>query len=511
MRTFNARTARLIAALSMLIAMVPGVAAADHGYLTSEAAMIALADDLPKGAYLIPIISSGETVGNTRFQGIPDGVGLRPGPERNTVEAYVAHEETTVPFFGSADFVNASVTTWVLRTNGPHRGAIMDSGIALSSDEGYLRFCSASMAGPAEGFDDYVFLTGEESNDIVPISAGQPFEPDPGIAPNRQAGFAVAINTDTGDFTHIDGMGRLNHENTVGLPGYDEIALITTDDTFTGPSAQLYLYRAADQDAVFNDEGTLWAFQVTAKEGVPLADPGNPFNNANDYLDIRPGDDWQGQFIPVPDEIADGDTGVAPQQALEDWSNENNVFQFLRLEDLAVDKNDPSVVYVADTGRTRVIPDPATGRLKRGPSGTVGLTDNGAVFRFVFDDADPTKVTSFSMMAQGDDSTLGAFVPFVSPDNMDTSKKSLMVQEDADDARIWMYDFSKGDWSVVAQVTHPDSESSGIVDASKWFGQGTWILTVQGHGENVIEETDSAGVLRKLESGQLLFMKIPGS
>lgn len=491
----------------MVFAMVPGVASADHGYLTDDAAMIALAGDLPKGAYLVPIISSGETVGGTRFQGIPDGVGLRPGPQKNTVEAYVAHEETTVPFFGSADFVNASVTKWVLRTNGPHRGAIMDSGIALSSNEGYLRFCSASMAGPNEGFDDYVFLTGEESNDIVP--AAPLFEEDPGIAPDRQAGFAVAINTDTGEFTHIDGMGRLNHENTVGLPGYDEIALVTTDDTFTGPSAQLYLYRAADQDAVFNDEGTLWAFQVTSTNDGPV-DPFDEKNNANDYLDIRPGDDWQGRFIPVPDAIADGDTLEAPQAALENWSNDHNVFQFVRLEDLAVDKNDPTVVYVADTGRSRVVPGD-NGRLVRGPSGTVGQADNGAVFRFEFDDADPTKVVSFSMMAQGDDSTLGAFVPFISPDNMDTSKKSLMVQEDADDARIWMYDFSKGDWNVVAQVTDTDSESSGIVDASKWFGQGTWILTVQGHGENVIQETDSEGVLRKLESGQLLFMKIPGS
>lgn len=508
MRRSTATTARLIAALAMVFAMVPGTAVADDGYLTSDAPMLVLAEDLPKGAWLVPIVSSGETVAGTMFSGIPDGVGLRPGPEKNTVEAYVAHEETTVPFFGTADFVNASVTTWVLRTNGPNRGAVLDSGVALSSDNGYLRFCSASMAGPAEGFDDYVFFTGEEANDIVAIEPGQPFEADPAIAPLRQAGFAVAINTDTGDFDHIDGLGRLNHENTIALPGFDEIALLTTDDTFDGPSAQLYLYRAEDQDAVFDDTGTLWAFQVTATDDGPV-DPADPFNDANDYLDIRPGDDWQGRFIPVPDDIADGDTGLAPQAALEAWSNEHNVFQFIRLEDAAVDKNDSSVVYVADTGRSRVVPA-ATGRLERGPSGTVGLADNGAVFRFEFDDTDPTRVVSFSMIAQGDDPTAGAYVPFVSPDNMDTSKKSLMVQEDADNARIWMHDFSKGDWTVVAQVADVDSESSGIVDASQWFGQGAWLLTVQGHGTFVDQEVID-GVTYKLESGQLLVMKIPGS
>ena len=30
----------------------------------------------------------------------------------------------------------------------------------------------------------------------------------------------------------------------------------------------------------------------------------DPFNNANDYLDIQPGDNWQGRFIHVPKDIA---------------------------------------------------------------------------------------------------------------------------------------------------------------------------------------------------------------
>jgi hypothetical protein len=423
---------------------------------------------------------------------------------------YVAHEQTTVPFFGTADFVDASVTKWTLDTSGPNRGSVLASGVAISSDDGYLRFCSASMAGPAEGFDDYVFFTGEETNDVVDIDPGQPFSSDPAVAPQRQAGLAVALNTETGDYDHITGMGRLNHENTIALPGYEDIVLVTTDDTFNGPSAQLYLYLAEDQDAVFADQGSLWAFQVTATDDGAV-DPADPFNEANDYLDIRPGDDWQGRFIPVPDEIADGTTTEAPQDALENWSNENNVFQFIRLEDLAYDKNDPNVVYIADTGRNRVVPDATTGRLVRGPGGTVGFADNGSIFKMVFDADDPTKVVSFSVLAQGDDPGLGAYVPFVSPDNVDTSKKSLMVQEDTDNAKIWQYDMSKGAWRVVATVTDPDGESSGIVDASPWFGQGTWLVTVQGHGAYVQEELRGDGVLYKRESGQLLLMKIPAS
>lgn len=47
---------------------------------------------------------------------------------------------------------------------------------------------------------------------------------------------------------------------------------------------------------------------------------------------------------------------------------------------------------------------------------------------------------------------------------------------------------SKRDRTVVAQVADADSESSGIVDVSQWFGQGAWLLTVQGHGRYVDQE-----------------------
>jgi hypothetical protein len=309
-------------------------------------------------------------------------------------------------------------------------------------------------------------------------------------------------------------MGRHNHENTIAVPGgWNQFALLSTDDTFNAPSAQLYLYLANHESHIWEDKGSLWAFRVTRTDDGPV-DATDPFNDANDYLDLQPGDDWHGQFIRVPKEIARGQTGEAPQEALENWSNENNVFQFIRLEDLAYDKNDPRVVYVADTGRSRVVHDPDTGRMTRGPGGTVGQADNGSVFKFVFNEDNPRRVDSFSVLAQGDDTDSALFVPFINPDNLDTGANSLMVQEDNDDARIWRYDFGSEpseSWGVVATVNDPDGESSGIVDASAWFGPGAWILDVQGHGMNVAEELQPDGTLLKRESGQLLLMKIPGS
>ena len=116
------------------------------------------------------------------------------------------------------------------------------------------------------------------------------------------------------------------------------------------------------------------------------------------------------------------------QTALEDWSNENNVMQFIRLEDLAYDKNDARVVYIADTGASGVAPSP--GDREAAPAGGLGQAPNGRIFEFVFNADDPLVVDSLTVLADGDAPGTNVFVPFTSPDNIDTSKKSLMVQED---------------------------------------------------------------------------------
>jgi hypothetical protein len=505
------RTWFLMAVLVLVVA-IPTLALANPGWLTPKAPYITLTTDAPAGSTVKAIISSGETINGFKFQGIPDGIGLTAGTEPNTVDVYVSHEETTVPFFGTADFQNASVSKLTLdTTSGPNMGAVEEASVAISPDLGYLRFCSASLAGAAEGLSTPTFFTGEEANDIVDVPSGAPFGADPALDPQRQAGYVVALNTVTGESTPIPGMGRLNHENTIVVPGgWSRHALLTTDDTFSGPSAQLYLYLANPESHILEDKGSLWAFRVTRTDEGPV-NPNDPFNDANDYLDIDPGDDWQGEFIRVPKKIALGLTDEAPQDALENWSNENNVFQFIRLEDLDYDRNDSRVVYVADTGRDRVVPDPTTGRMMRGPGGTVGQADNGSIFKFVFNEANPRKVDSFSVLAQGDDPTGSAFVAFVNPDNMGASANSLMVQEDADNARIWQHDFDSGDWTAIATVDDPDGESSGIVDASAFFGEGAWLLDVQAHGTNLETNLLPDGTLQKLEDGQLMLMTIPGS
>jgi hypothetical protein len=147
----------------------------------------------------------------------------------------------------------------------------------------------------------------------------------------------------------------------------------------------------------------------------------------------------------------------------------------------------------------------------------VGQADKGSVFEMVFARRNPRVVKSLTVLAQGDDTSGDAFVPFTSPDNLGSSAKSLMMQEDAANAKIWRHDLGSGGWNVVATVDDPVGESSGIVDASAWFGPGAWLLTVQAHGtfqeSQVVPNPSGSGpdLTIKREDGQLLLMKIPGS
>jgi hypothetical protein len=504
------RTTILLTVTSLIAVMVfPAAASASGsgGYLTSSDPLITF-DPAVSGGRVIPIIDSGDELGPFVFEGLPDGIGLTRGHRKGTVDVYVGHEQSRVPFQNEADYQDSSISKLTISTSSWNRGAVRAAEVVLGPEEGLIRFCSAFMA--TDGFKHPTFFTGEESNDVLDVPSGAMYGADPSLAPRRQAGYVVAYDTVTGRSTLIPGMGRLNHENTVTVDGkWRGVAMLTTDDTFAPPSSQLYLYKARSGKAVLADEGKLYAFRVTATE-TGSVDVLDAFNGANDYLDIQPGQTWKGEFIEVPEEIAKGTTNEAPQTALENWSNANNVFQFIRLEDIATDKKHPTVVYVADTGSSRVVPDAVTGRMLRGDTGTVGLADNGRIFKFVFDSRNPLRVKAFSVLAQGDNPAAAAYVPFRAPDNIDTSKKSLMVQEDIGNAKIWQHRFGAGDWRPVAQVTDPTGESSGIVDASRHFGSGWWVLDVQAHSSDQKSEVVN-GITIKREDGQLMLMKIPGS
>jgi hypothetical protein len=458
------------------------------------------------------------------FEGIPDGIGVVPAPApHGYVDLYVNHEQSRVPFGGFADFNDSSVTR--VRVDIASKEIIaMD--VALSSDEGFIRFCSSFMAGPEQGFPHYTLLTNEESNDPLAVPDGAVYGADPayGGASIRQAGYSVFLDTANGKIGVLAGAGRHNHENLVIVPGgWGGIFSVSGDDTFTFPStparpnlSQLYAFSAQNWKAFQKDSGATWAFRVTGTQDGPV-DPADPFNGANDYLDIVPGDDFTGEFIAVPSDVARGDTADLPQDALEDWSNANNVFQFVRVEDIAYDPDEPRVVYFADTGNSRLAhPDPDTGRLYRAASGGTGT--NGRIFKIILNEDDPTVVDSFSVYL--DAASLPT--PMRSPDNLEVGHNSLIVQEDTSSfSKIWLNPLGTTTWTHIATGTQQAAETSGIVDVSRWFGDGWWALDVQSHenlagampGQVYAGPGPNNGVIytARRELGQLLLMHVPGS
>ncbi len=499
------RPAALAVALALALA-VPAAALGNHAY-PNPAPYVVLTPAAGAGQ-IVPLINSGDEYHDVIFEGIPDGIGYVPGTE--TVDLYVAHEQSHVPFQGFADFQDSSVSRVTVDVASKQ---VVGLDVALSPDLGFLRFCSAFMAGPEQGFSDYTFLVNEESNDIVPVPDGAPYGADRAIAPYRQGGYAAALNVSTGEVSTLTRMGRHNHENTVIVPGgWRSTVALSGDDTFSAPSSQLYLHLSDEPRKIMGDKGRLLAFQVTAANGQNVKNH-DPFNGANDYLEINPGDSFSGRFIHVPTAIARGDTNEPPQEALENWSNQNNIFQFVRVEDLAYDPDDPRTVYFTDTGTSRLAENPDTGRLERLPSG--GVTSNGRVFKMVLNERDPRRVDSLTILVEGSD------IGMRSPDNLDVGHNSIMVQEDASDAKVWRFDMATQIWTHVATANQPTAETSGIVDVSDVFGAGWWALDVQSH-VNQSEGTETltytapiSGATQQYkerrEDGQLLLMHIPGS
>ena len=525
-RTAPPRRSRLLVGVTVAMTLAiafPGAALGAHPH-PNPAPYVALTA-AAAGGQIVPLINSGDSYHDVIFEGIPDGIGVVPGT--GTVDLYVTHEQSHVPFDADgagpqpafADFQDSSVSRVTVTTGATKQVVGLD--VALSPDLGFIRFCSAFMAGPAEGFSDYTFFVNEESNDIVHVVPDAPYGADPAIAPYRQAGYSVALNAAVDDdVTVLSRMGRHNHENTVVVPGgWKWTASLSGDDTFAAPSSQLYLHTANDPEQVLSDKGQLWAFQVTATDDGSV-DPFDPFNNANDYLEIGLGDDWSGRFIHVPTDVARGLTGEAPQAALENWSNANNVFQFVRVEDIAYDPDSPRTVYFADTGTTRLSESGTTGRLVRLSAG--GTNSNGRIFKMVMNASDPRIVDSFSIVLDADTIPAAQGGPMRNPDNIDISHNSIMVQEDPpNNAKVWRHDLATGTWTHVATATQSTAETSGIVDVSDWFGAGWWALDVQSHVNKTETQTFQnyttpiTGVVipykERREDGQLLLMQIPGS
>jgi hypothetical protein len=563
----TARTVGLIGVIALVAGLAAPAAAASPGFKTSASAMLT---PVGPGITVTPLITTGEGLGRGSyvFESIPDGIALS-NRGRGNVEVYVNHETSTVPFpytpaapteaNSQNDFDNAQLSQLVLHQDG---AGIMSARMVITTGENFQRFCSNYLATSAEGFSRDILFTNEESVDWVNRS-GKAWPATIGADEARQSGLVVAHDIRNHKTQAIWGMGRHNHENAVAIPGFDDLVLLSGDDTFTNsPSqSQLFSYIAPDTDAVWNDQGSLWAFKSPARQRYEDFVPGDTTSVAGNFIEvpriIAEGRNPDGTELmaadvpaafggPFPLPPNDGTwqrdpNGVGidgPQWVLEHWSQVNGVFDFIRVEDIAYDKRPgmSNVVYVVDSGR--------------GTAGSpqAGRSTNGRVWKMVLDPSDPTIVTSLSILIEGDDNPVRTVNEIHQPDNMESTVNALYFTEDpgsqqqfpfgstdpaATTARIWRYDLATGTMAIALKVDQGADEgptdvdlagpgnlgaweSSGIVDASAAFGPGAFLVTVQAHSLWVAKAPgddnvgpDGPDFTFKKEGGQLLLVRIP--
>ena len=387
------------------------------------------------------------------FPRLPDGLGLIHNRD-GLINIFVNHEL-------ALDEVNeyAKVSKITVDEN----GRIISGELIENGSGKYERFCSATIF-TENGFKNPLFVTNEEIED----------------------GIVVAYDTVTKNKTEMPWLGKFSHENTILVPNKNNKTIVFTTEDGESNHSQLYMFISDNPTNFLNGIGQLY---VLVGE-----------NNITSFQDLQKGTIYNGYFQPVT-----WNWMIQNSTELEKEVQILNSLDFMRLEDVDYNKVDSSIIYITDTGSDEYGERYENGRLYQfeiiehsfNQSNNANIPNNNYKVKF-------------SIPLDGDDGD-----DLRNPDNIATSKKSIMIQEDLNDyniidggvnARILKYDLTNHNLNPVAivdqsqDVSHPKAgewESSGIIEVFDIFGNGYWLLDIQAH---------TLG-----ESGQLLLMNNPGS
>jgi hypothetical protein len=348
--------------------------------------------------------------------------------------------------------------------------AVLDAEYLFTGLEGFERFCSSTLA-LINGRP--LYFTGEETGTT------------------GHDGSSIVLDPETGAWRETQHFGKLMHENVVPLRLSKWVFLTTDDDFRPGQPAYLYAWIANDVNkAIRGRDGGLYVWKAD-----------NPAKTAN--ATVAKGEQVPGHFV-GPFTAAERATSVSLKAA----ATLRGAFKFDRLEDIATRRDIRGRTYIADTGKAPLTSPPTP-------------TPAGRVYQFDVDPGNPTNAT-LKMILNGDAPDND---DIFNPDNMDTSSKVLVIQEDresrfrGDPNRVLVYDFGSKTLKTVAYVRTPDllvgpfnQESSGVINASHLLGPNWWLLDVQAHNRAAnqpgptLTPNSSTG-----EDGQLLAIYIPNS
>ncbi|MEK6276704.1 MAG: alkaline phosphatase PhoX [Actinomycetota bacterium] len=444
-----------------------------------------------------PLLSVGDRVpelgaAGEEYQmiGNPDGLGARRSGDR--VEVFSNHElpkpTQSEPRVGRPLARGAFVSRWLLRENGSVVGGelaydnvfaedtlIGPAPDASNTTPAFGSFCSGFLATGRVGFSQPVYLTGEES------TGSDTFD--------GRGGLSVAV---FGNELHtLPKLGRFAKENGVVMPETGKRTVIfPMEDGPSTADSQLWMYvgrKRRHVDTVLGrnglDNGRLFVFVASGHTSE---------------ADFRTGT-LNGHWVEIPnaEEKTDAELETAADAA--------GAFGFIRPEDGAASKTEEGIYYFVTTGG-------GTGnRLGRG-------------YRLDLHPGNPTRAAQLKVIYNADRIVAAGGDVAISPDNVDTSRRYLMVQEDGTansrpvmgrrgrDGSIWRFDLAHGfARRRVAQLDPPGRdgaavgpgiwETSGIISTSRLFGRGSWLFDVQA------QSPTAAPAPNTVEDGQLLLMR----
>jgi hypothetical protein len=456
---------------------------------------------------VVPLWSVGDTVPETThpsktFQmiGIPDGLGAHPNAN-GTTTLYMNHELTqttlSTPVLGDPANRGTFVSKLILDAHGnPISGEraydtvfaentlVGPAAQADNTTPAFARFCSGFLAGPANGFDRFIYLTNEET------TSPESFD--------GKGGLSVAVFDN--EIHTLPKLGRFSKENTVVQPGQSARTVIFSMED--GPStldSQLYMYVGKKDHSAHAtvlgrnglDNGKLYVF----RSFDPTKNSEQTFTSGSIH----------GEWVEVPN--AESLTDVQLEAAVDALG----AMTFIRPEDGAFSKVNRDVFFFDTTGGNKAQGN-ELGRvysLQLNPTNVLAPAELTVV------------VNADTVVAAGGDTVL-------SPDNMDTSDHYLIVLEDGitqtravmaakgRDGSIWRFDLTAtgADGSSATRVAELDPpgrdgvpvgpgvwETSGIIDTSALFGAGSFVADVQAHPPT------AAPAPGTVEDGQLFMLR----
>jgi serralysin len=467
---------------------------------------------VPEGShYLVtPLFSVGDRVAETsdpglQYQmiGIPDGLGAHPSKHKTTI-LYMNHELRfdlpSEPIVGGPLNRGSFVSKLVLDQSGnvlsgerAYDSVFIEDTLVgpaaemENSTPGFGRFCSAFLGTFKDGFDRRIFFTNEEA------------DPPRTFDPKGASTVAVFDNE-----AHV--LPRLGHfakENSIAMPARGtRTVILSLEDGPNTPDSQLYMYvgkkvhRRGASDLSRNglNNGILYVFASD--------DP-----SRNNELTFQTGT-VEGHWAEIPNaqDLTDIETEAVADAA--------GAFGFVRMEDGAFSKKSRKDFYFVTTGGNEAAGN-ALGRL----------------YHLKLNRGNPLRGAEVSVVLNADEVAAAGGDIAVSPDNIDTSKRHLMVQEggtmparDFINAQgreygIWRFNLTRDALGVdpasatrVVELNPPGRdgivpmrlgpwESSGIIDASRMFGADSWLFDVQAHPPTTPPFPNT------VEDGQLLLMK----